>query len=170
MSITIISIPGPTSNSYVSLAEADAYMETHIKAAEWAAFGNEVRKAAIVASTREMDMYQFRGRRTDQAQSLNWPRTGLTDFDGFPIVGVPTKLKAAITELAIWNLNEDDRLADNFTLEQMSSVEIGPLKYKLKDQSGTSLPSIVKRLIGSIGPNIADGIETGANSAKIMVL
>lgn len=158
MAITITATPfSATANSYVTLEEADAYLEAHLKAADWAAFTDEQKKAALVSACRFIENMQFTGRRQTQAQSLSWPRFYIYDFDAYVVTGIPSKLKAAQCELAIYNLTEDDRLAGRFELESMKSVEIGPVKYQVKDDA-EYIPDFIEDLLEAIGPNVlADG-------------
>ena len=158
--ITIDAVAGsPTANSYVSLEEANSYLEAHLQASVWALLDDEKKKASIVGATRLIDTAQFLGRRLHQSQSLAWPRTYIYDFDGYQVSGVPQKLKAAVCEYAIWNLTEEDRLAGRFEIDNMESVEIGPIKYKIgKDADST--PDIVEDLLEAIGPYILKDSES----------
>lgn len=166
MTITITATPGSESaNSYVTLAEANTYLEAHLDASIWAPIDDERKKAALVAATREIDTKQFAGRRDLQEQSLAWPRTGLYDYDSYLLTGVPAKLKYATCELAIWNLTEEDRLAGGFEIDNMESVEIGPIKYKIGPKA-TSSSGTVDDLIKSMGPYIV----VGSDSISQMVL
>lgn len=153
-----------TANSYVSLVEADDYMEAHIQAADWSALDDERKKAALVAATRELDSFQYAGRRATQSQSLSWPRTGITDHDGYAVTGIPRRLKYAQIELAIYRLTEDERTASDFELENLESVSIGPLTYAIR-AGAKGLPGSVKVNLEAIGPG-----ATTSKSARVMVL
>jgi hypothetical protein len=62
-------------------------------------------------------------------------------------------LKDAVCELAIYNLTEEDRLAGQFEIDTMESVEIGPIKYKLK-AGAEYMPDFIEDMIEAIGPNV----------------
>lgn len=164
--ITIDAVSGsPTANSYVTLEEANSYLEAHLQASTWALLDDEKKKAAIVSATRLIDTEQFLGRRLHQSQSLAWPRTYIYDFDGYAVSGIPSKLKSAVCEYAIWNLTEDDRLAGAFEIDNMESVEIGPIKYKI-GPNAESMPDLVEDLLEAIGPNVL--AESGGNSVMVL--
>lgn len=152
MAITIIATPGGVdSNSYATLAEADTYLEAHLKADAWAALDDERKKAALVAATRSLENYKFGGLKAAGTQALGWPRTGVSDNDGYTISGVPSRLKSAQFEYAIWELTEEDRLAGGFELDNLDSVEIGPIKYAIGEKA-SSLPSHISDMLKAIGP------------------
>lgn len=167
MTITINATPADsTANSYVTLAEANTYMEAHLQASVWSALDDEKKKAALVAATRLIDNEQFAGRRAHQQQSLSWPRTYVYDYDAYPVEGVPQKLKSAQIEYAIWNLTEEDRLAGSFEVETMESVEIGPIKYKIRSGVSSS-PSTVQDMLNAIGPEVFK--DSSKPTSKVMV-
>jgi len=166
MTIAINATPGDAAaNSYVTLLEANTYLEAHLQASNWSALDDEKKKASLVSATREIDTMQFNGRRASQAQSLVWPRLGLYDYDSYQITGIPTRLKSAVFELAIWNLTEEDRLAGKFEIDTMESVEIGPIKYKI-GAGASSFPDSVEDLLEAIGPSVL--LED--SNAYVMVL
>lgn len=168
MAIIINSTPGSASaNCYMSLAEADAYLEAHLSAATWAALDTERKSAALISATRELDSQVWTGRRVTEPQALSWPRLYIYDHDSFQVTGVPAKIKAATAELAIWNLTEEERLAGNFELDNMESVTIGPLTYKMKAGVSGTLPSVVLDIINSIGPSLM--ADSSKPTVKIMV-
>jgi hypothetical protein len=67
-------------------------------------------------------------------------------------------LKDAVCELAIYNLTEEDRLAGQFEIDTMESVEIGPIKYKLKADADY-IPDFIDDMIEAIGPFVM--VESG---------
>ena len=167
MTITIDAVEkSATGNCYVTLSEANTYLEAHLKASVWTSLDDETKKAALIGATRLIESEQFVGRRATQAQALAWPRTYIYDFDGYVVLNVPAKLKGAICELAIYNLMEDERLAGRFEIDTMDSVEIGPIKYKLKPDADY-IPDFIEDMIEAIGPNV---MIDSSSSVKEMVL
>jgi hypothetical protein len=152
-----------TGNCYVTLDEADLYLEAHLKASVWAATDTEVKKAALIGATRTIESEQYAGRRATQQQALSWPRTYIYDFDGYVVLTVPSKLKAVICELAVYNLTEDERLAGRFEIDTMDSVEIGPIKYKLKADA-EYIPDFIEDMIEAIGPNVVADSNGGVTT------
>lgn len=167
MTITIDAIEkSATANSYVTLAEANTYLEAHLKASTWAALDDEKKKASIVTATRIIETEQYAGRRATQAQALSWPRTYIYDYDGYVVLTVPKKLKDATCELAIWYLTEDERLAGQFEVETMKNVEIGPIKYTLKEDA-EYIPDFIEDMIEAIGPNVM--IDSGSGVTTMVL-
>jgi hypothetical protein len=80
---------------------------------------------------------------------------------------VPKLLKDAACEQVIYELTEDENIASDFDLKNLESVEVGPLKYKMKPGLKTGLPSDVEDRLNAISPMlIIEG--DGSPSAKVM--
>jgi len=113
MSITIVATAGSASaNSFVTEAEAIAYVATRLNASAWTtvtgATCTESEKVALIESTREISAMTFKGSRTDSTQVLSWPRqwvenpdspTGAWDF--YASTAIPSRVKDATCELAL---------------------------------------------------------------------
>lgn len=95
-----------TAESYLSVADADAF---HAKAgdpAAWASATTTEKEIALRQATQYIDdryARQWRGHRVQQAQALRWPRYGDADDDGFALDGtsIPQKLKDAVATVAL---------------------------------------------------------------------
>lgn len=95
-------------NSYISLEDANQYM-TNKGREDWLALSDEQKKISIIKGTEYVDnLYRWRGQRLGIAQNLSWPRVDrrhqdwLLDLDGFPLKGVPRRLKDAVCEAAFY--------------------------------------------------------------------
>lgn len=92
------------SDSYVSLAQADAYAAAR-GWTDWTG-SNAHKEQRLVQATAYIDAtYRFRGVISKTTQALAWPRlddTGefLTDGEGRPLTGVPKAVQGACIELA----------------------------------------------------------------------
>lgn len=171
MAITLISTAGAQdANSYLSVAEADAYLEAHTDSQAWLDLGDEDKKRQLISATRKLDLLIYAGRKSTQAQALQWPRIGIYDRDGYSVWGVPQRLKDATCELVAHWLTEEDNLAGDFELENLESVEIGPIKYTVRDGVYSDLPGNVKDRINSIGPSVILGGADSGPTSKVMVL
>ncbi len=119
MSLTLVVEDGTglsTANSYVSVAEADAYNCAHVSRTAWDALSTGDQEAALAMATRVLDeSFQFKGFRVEDEQALQWPRRDAKDPDAddsvfprtlavraneFPSTEVPTLVKNATIELA----------------------------------------------------------------------
>ena len=113
MPITIVETVGSGSaNSFVSVAEADAYLGARLNSSAWT--GTEPKKIALIEATRELTRLVYQGYRTDDVQALAFPRTycpnpdipsitALTDTADvyFADDEIPTRIKEAQIELAL---------------------------------------------------------------------
>lgn len=107
--------PGETtSNSYVTLAEANAIMNARLHTDAWLDLPDQKKIASLIWATNTIDTFHFIGRRGTQNQALLWPRTGVCDPDGYtvdPLV-IPQFLKLATVEQA-FSLAQTDRTVEN---------------------------------------------------------
>lgn len=106
MAVTIVATAGSASaNSYVTLAEADTYMEARLNATLWDAATDDSCNRALVEATREIDVLSYLGKRTSDTQALSWPRDFAVNPDDpnadyYDTTVVPTRVKDATCELA----------------------------------------------------------------------
>lgn len=106
MAVTIVATAGGSaSNSYITLAEAETYMEARLNAATWDAATEDSKNRALVEATRELDVLEWLGWRTDDVQALSWPRDWVVDPDDpngdyYSDAVVPQRVKDATAELA----------------------------------------------------------------------
>src|SRR5262245_40798760 len=92
MAVTLDStVGGASSNSFPSLADADAYFTNRIYSSangNWfydsagVARTDEVRKAALITATLRINEEQFVGYKVSTSQALKWPRYDAYDEDG----------------------------------------------------------------------------------------
>ena len=110
--------------SYISVEDADVYFGDRYGADQWRA-ATEVHKAqALATATRSIDVQRLRGRKTDDAQPLAFPRAiywrGAWNAD----TTVPEAVKAAACEEALAILSHDTQRAAR-QREGLTSVSIG---------------------------------------------
>ena len=63
-----------TANSYVTVADADAYLDARLNASEWTTATADTRARALVEAQAELQTLAWVGTRTDAVQALAWPR------------------------------------------------------------------------------------------------
>ena len=104
--LTIVEAVGSASaNSFVSVAEADLYLEARLNSSLWT--GTEPKKAALIEAARELSALRWQGHRADATQALSWPRANAPDPDGisdyvyFDTTEIPQRIKDAQCELAL---------------------------------------------------------------------
>ncbi len=140
-----------TSDSYVSVAEADAYHAARANTA-WAAALTAAKEAALVRATSALDgIYSARwpGARSNETQALDWPRSTAWDRDGYPLVLVPTAIKHATCEAALVELVKSGALSA--ALERGGAVvreKVGPIEteYAGNAPAATVYPAIKQAL------------------------
>lgn len=95
-------------NSYITLEGATQYM-TNKGRTDWLALSDELKMISLIKGTEYVDnLYRWRGQRLYETQNLSWPRCyrtrddWLRDLDGFPIKGIPRRLKDAVCEAAFY--------------------------------------------------------------------
>ncbi len=98
----IVATPGAAdANSYITLAEAQAYADGDIDAVEWYASTTDQRTRALITATRNLDLVGFVGTRTSTTQALAWPRTGFTTTEKtYTATEIPAEIKLATWQLA----------------------------------------------------------------------
>lgn len=142
---------GASANSYVTRAEADAYFDGRVNAAEWTAstVTAATKEQALVAATDRLEQEQYLGYKTTTTQRLKWPRTNVYDDDGTAYAeGVsPRPMKEACYEQAL-ALLKDAKLLDATGLAAFDAVAVGPLNVQIRQpEASGKLPAQVQRLL-----------------------
>ena len=85
MALTLVKEDGTgrgNANTYVDVADGDAYFQGHLYASPWTTASADSKAAALVMATRLVDsQFQFCGFRAHSDQALQWPRTECPDPD-----------------------------------------------------------------------------------------
>jgi len=131
---------GASANSYVTLADADAYFETTPDSGTWTDKTNDQKNRALISATRWIDALSFYGARCGTTQALKWPREDYT-VDGIDLACtlIPVGIKVATYELARALANDTDAITGSTgTTGIYDQVELGELKVKYNKTSQTS--------------------------------
>jgi hypothetical protein len=82
MPVTIdATVGGANANSYVTLAEADAYLEGRLNVTAWTSATTDTKNRALVEAQRTLSPLPWAGSRTTDAQALAWPRQYVANPD-----------------------------------------------------------------------------------------
>lgn len=106
MAVTIVATAGAsTANAFITLAEAETYMEARLNASTWDDASDDSKNRAIVEATRELSHKTYCGERVTSTQALSWPRQNAPDPDSpfadhYSTTVVPQRVKDATAELA----------------------------------------------------------------------
>ena len=109
-------------DSYVTVAEADAYHAIRPSANAWAALTEPEKERRLVAASDYLDsQYIFNGKKTDENQPREFPRNGSNE--------IPTAIKKAVFELAL-----QDSLTSNASAEvKREKVDVLEVEYFQSD-------------------------------------
>lgn len=89
------------SNSYLSEADADTFHSDRGNTA-WAALASADKQAALINASSYIDIhYRFNGTKLLATQAMEFPRSGLVDWSGNTVTGLPQRLKDAVADLAL---------------------------------------------------------------------
>lgn len=152
-------------NSYVSVADADAYFLDRGNAT-WEDADTDVKQAALVRAAAALDGKYgalWPGVRATSAQALDWPRTGAYDRDGYYLELVPKAVKNAACEGALIELESAGALSP--VLERGGAVireKVGSLEteYAVGASAQTAYTAIAQalaRIVRSSGIKITRG-------------
>lgn len=113
-------------DSYVSVADADAY-HTAMGNAAWASATSDEKEVALRRATQYMDtIFQYRGERLfPTVQALEWPR------DSHYFDDIAWRLEKACAELALRALSDD--LVTDREPQTIKSETVGPLQTVYAD-------------------------------------
>ena len=132
MAVTIdATAGGANANSYITLAQADAYVEAMISqhgCRQVDTGTDDTRNRALTAAAERLDRERFLGARATDTQARQWPRTGVRKPDtyvntyatGFPFrisedyftdTEIPDQIKRAQIELAVYLKNNTDGIS-----------------------------------------------------------
>lgn len=129
-------------DSYLTLEEANRYHAYRTSKAEWGSLSDEEKQQRLVSASDFLDInYRFLGAKRNPHQLRQFPRT---ETGGVDRSGIPTQVKHAICELALFSdLNKKPK-------QQMSSVRVGPVTVNYEQSELTNsadrFPNITKML------------------------
>lgn len=154
---TVVATPGASNaNSYLTRAEGDTLADARLRVAAWSDAADADQDRALIQATARLDLQKFAGYKTSSSQALKWPRIDTFDEDGeeYTTSGIPTFLKVACFETALWLLNENVAGSDPFQptgLEPFNRTAVGPLSVDVdKGYSPGQLPANVLRLLSHV--------------------
>ena len=140
-------ISGTTSNSYVTLAEANSYFETVPDSSTWTNKTDDQKNRALIAATREIDNLVFYGDRCDNGQALKFPRNNYeVDDVELTCSTIPNNIKYAQYELARALANDTDAITGTTGKDgNFEEVKLGDLqvKYNTASQGTGSVNNIL---------------------------
>lgn len=142
-------VGGADANSFVTLAEMDAFAAEEIGMSAWVdarAESPSPAEAILISAARRVSQEKFRGIKSSSTQALAFPRDGLTDEDGYSIGAdvIPERAKRAQMKLAAVLAGDDEWLADTGLLA-FSRAKVGPIEVDIRAAPSGDLPADVRR-------------------------
>lgn len=152
-------------NSYVTLGEANSYLEDRADASAWIESSDELKEQCLVTATSIIDEYKFEGAVVDANQDLAFPRSGFfmdqsrgmrQPFSSYTFVTTDEVesdlkrdirlLRRATYELAYHIINNDGLLDRTGTI---TDIKVGPIELKeVYDPSVT--PSTIRSILNPL--------------------
>lgn len=164
-----VTVGTSTSESYVSVAEADAYFADRQPSTEWDALDTDAEKEKVLkTAARRLDQERFQGHTvkplngtsTDDTQALAFPRYEVESREGWTYLHtvIPEGIKRAQMEIAYAILSGDLTLAQT-GLEGFERAKVGPIDVEVRHQkTAGELPRAALReldeFLVSSGPNV----------------
>lgn len=137
-------------NSYIDTDDADAYFGDSLRADNWDALDTDIKSKALITATRMLDRQTWMGEKADDAQALQWPRTGVTDKYGNAVsdASVPQQILDATCELALMlttdaSVETKSNTNGNTKYLKAGEAEIG----YFRPTRGGRFPTIIQELI-----------------------
>lgn len=159
MALAIDATPGGTdSNSFCTLAEANAYHESRLDNESWNSASDSTKTSSLVWAARILDRLRWLGDIDADTQAMRWPRSDVYDQDGRSVAGVPSFLKEAQAELAL-KLIKDGSADDARELEQ---IKIGSISLNYGDTTQESNSDLPDEVVSMVAPYLmASGKSIG---------
>lgn len=152
--MALIAFPTSGYNCYVSQSAATDYLSLSVGADAWTAATSGQKDAALVSATRALDKMSWQGEKTDPAQALAFPRTGIVDREGneLPDDEIPPDITAACIEMALALLVDASLYTTNNTDRNIQSIGAGSAQVTyFRPQAGTGrFPPQVAGLLTSL--------------------
>lgn len=150
MALTIVATAGATNaNSYVTLADAESYMEGRLAVTNWDAATDDNKNRSLRMATDILDQKAWSGRKTSSSQRLEWPRFGTVDRDGWEYASgaIPRPVEEATYELALSLVDGTYAVAPD-DLEKYDRVKLDVLEVvPRKDYQAAQLPDHVQDIV-----------------------
>jgi hypothetical protein len=144
--------PGsPVADSYATVAEGTAYFDAHLFSTGWDAAVSATREKALKTATRLLDSYfKWLGIRTNEDQSLGFPRTGL--FRDTTIVvdstTIPIEIRNAAIEFSQWLMANNPLAENDVAVQGITSIKVATIELKFKEViESRSIPDFIKLMV-----------------------
>lgn len=141
-------------NSYVSLADANDYLEIDQNTfATWDGISAGEKERFLVAATRLLDQKSdWEGVKTVDESPLRWPRACVFDRDDLLLDDdvIPPEIESATIELAKHLINSD--LTTGQDVDAIKKLVVDVIEIEFQDDTRqVTIPTIINSILGGIG-------------------
>ena len=138
-------------NSYVSIAEATAYLSERLYADAWTAADAATHEKALIMAARVIDRQVLAGIKADSAQVMQFPRGSDTS--------VPQAVKHAQVEEALALLDRGNSKRRKMQQEGVTSFSIGSLMESFNGAYGRAVPLVSQEARELLRPYLAGTVD-----------
>jgi hypothetical protein len=125
--------PEETTTAYVTKEEAEIYFTSRLHVDPWLDASDSDKQATLAMATRAIDRLTLKGRKTDPAQALAFPR--------YPDTEIPTAVKDACCEEALALLERGNSQRRKLQQEGVQSFSLGNMSETYAPEAGRGLIS-----------------------------
>ena len=118
-------------DTYVTLAEADEYFASSLKADDWDALSDATKEILLKSAVRRMEGKPYLGTKQVESQALEFPRY----FDNAIFDGTPDDIKSAQCEIALSLYQNQDNKILQAKAMGLTSISLGNQSYSLNTQA-----------------------------------
>lgn len=142
---------GPSANTYVTLAAADAYLDARFDTSQWDGLSEDDKTRALLMATQRLQLENFQGWPVSYTQALAWPRAGTVTRDGVPLstTAIPQLVCDAQCELALVLAKNPESFADS-DLGEFTNLQLGTLNVTPRTRRDIPLPTLVGRMLAPV--------------------
>ena len=139
-------------NTYISLADAEAYFATRYNSALWDAQDDPTKEVLLQSATRSTDLYcVWSGEKTDEDQLLEFPRDDETE--------IPTSIETACCEIALAMVAADDVI--NSSDPSLKKMKADVIEFTFVDKF-TSTNDLYNDFVGRLLSPYCSAASSGA--------
>ncbi len=147
-------VGGTDANSYISIADANAYHDTHPYSSVWDGASTDEKCRALVTATRLLDTwYVWEGDVASSDQALLWPRDGVIGPNGYEedSDAIPIRIQQGTAELARQLLTSDRTADSELETQGIQSLKAGSVALTFRSVVAKPIPDAVASLVSFYG-------------------
>ena len=150
--MTLIATVGASNaNSYISVADADAYFTNRYSSGSWASSTTAIKEQVLITATQRLEQEEYISTVVDTTQALKWPRTSILKPSGvayYENTVIPAEVMNATAELGHALITQLTTIDEELDPRKYASLTVGPISVVHRSaMSGFRMPDIVRRYL-----------------------